>query len=95
MVTQAGNSFFYHEEYSQALKSIKTVFPIVLEYNVWIPSFAYACNFILASKHNYPTEIPAEEVDRRLNKRGVKTKFFNGKTYTAIINMPIYVNLKT
>ncbi|MCS7385429.1 MAG: polyamine aminopropyltransferase [archaeon GB-1867-005] len=94
MVTQAGNSFFYQEEYFEALKSIKAVFPIVREYNVWIPSFAYACNFILASKKHDPNKLTQNEVNIRLKKRSVTTKFFNGKTYMAMLNMPIYKNFK-
>ena len=90
MVTQAGNSFFYEKEYLEAVKAVKQVFPIVLEYNVWIPSFAYACNFILASKKYDPKTLTPNDVDERLKERNVETVFFSGKTWNAIINTPIY-----
>ena len=94
LVTQAGNSFFYEKEYDDALNALKQIFPIVIEYNIWIPSFAYACNFILASKHYDPNKLSINEIDRRLKERNVKTIFFNGKTWNAILNLPIYRNLR-
>ncbi len=90
MVTQAGNSYFYEEVYDSVLRAVKAVFPHVLEYNVWIPSFGYACNFILGSKKYDPRALTAEEVDKRLRERGVKTRFFSGSTYLSLLYTPIY-----
>ncbi len=90
MVTQAGSSFYYEQVYDRVLSSVRKVFPIVKEYNVWIPSFGYACNFIIGSKKYNPEELTAEEVDRRLKMRGVSVKFYSGKTHIALMNLPIY-----
>ena len=90
MVTQAGSSFYYEEVYDRVLESVKEVFPIVKEYNVWVPSFGYACNFIIGSKKYNPEELTVQEVDRRLNERKVTTKFYSGRTHIALMNLPIY-----
>jgi len=89
-VTQAGNSFFFEDVYDFVLNNIRRVFPLVFEYNVWIPSFGYACNFILGSKKYDPYALSAHEIDRRLTERGVETKFFCGATYLSMRYTPIY-----
>ena len=90
MVTQAGSSFYYEEVYDRVLNSVKKVFPIICEYNVWIPSFGYACNFIIGSKVYDPYKLTIDEIENRLKSRGVETKFYSGKTHIALMNMPIY-----
>ena len=90
MVTQAGSSFYYEEVYDRVLSSIENVFPIVKEYNVWIPSFGYACNFIIGSKRYSPDDLNPEVVDKRLRDRGVSTRFYSGRTHIALMNLPIY-----
>ncbi len=90
MVTQAGNSFFFEEVYDFVLSNVRRVFPIVFEYNVWVPSFGYACNFIIGSKKYDPYALSGEEVERRLAERGVETKFFCGATYLSMLYTPIY-----
>ncbi len=95
MVTQAGSSFYYEETYNRVLDSVKRVFPIVKEYNVWIPSFGYACNFIIGSKKYDSDKLSREEVDERLRARNVSTRFYSGKTHIALMNMPIYRKERT
>ncbi len=90
MVTQAGSSFYYENVYDRVLESVRQVFPIVKEYNVWIPSFGYACNFIIGSKRYDPEKLSIEEVDKRLKSRNVETRFYSGRTHIALMNMPIY-----
>ena len=90
MVTQAGSSFYYEEVYDNILKAINEVFPIVCEYNVWIPSFGYACNFILGSKRYNPKDITLSQIKQRIIERGVKTKFYNEVVHHAVLSLPIY-----
>ncbi len=90
MVTQAGSSFYYEEVYDKVLSSVREVFPIVKEYNVWVPSFGYACNFIIGSKRYDPEKLTVDEVDRRLRDRQVQVKFYSGRTHVALMNFPIY-----
>ncbi|MEM1572337.1 polyamine aminopropyltransferase [Pyrobaculum sp.] len=94
MVTQAGNSFYFPEAYDMVLSAVKANFPVVAEYNVWIPSFGYAVNYILGSLKYDPRALPAEEVDKRLADRGVKTRFYTGRAHVALMNMPMYRRLR-
>ncbi len=93
MVTQAGSSFYYPKTYDMVLENVRSVFPIVVEYNVWVPSFGYAVNFIAASRSLNPAKLTPDEVDARLSARGVTTRFYGGRTHVALMNMPIYRRL--
>ncbi|RLG87674.1 MAG: spermidine synthase [Thermoprotei archaeon] len=92
MVTQAGSSFYFEKVYDYVLNNIKKVFPIIIEYNVWIPSFGYACNFIIGSKKYNPKILSANEIEERLKKRDVKDKlrFYSSTTHISLMHMPIY-----
>ncbi len=81
VVTQAGNSWFYGEAYRYVLENMEEVFKHILEYYMWIPSFTYTNNFILASNKYDPYNLSIEDIDKRLRDRGIKTRFFNGKIY--------------
>ena len=89
LVTQAGNSFYYREVYDKVLENVKSVFPHVAEYAVWVPDFGYTNNFILASKKYNPKSLTARDVNERLAGRGVKTRLFNGDFYEALMKMSI------
>ncbi len=90
MVTQAGSSFYFEEVYDEVLSNVKKVFPIVVEYNVWIPCFGYACNFIIGSKKYSPLDLTVEEAEKRLKERSVKTLFYSGATHLALLHTPIF-----
>jgi len=90
VVTQAGNSFFFPDAYDMVLNGVKSVFPIVVEYEVWIPSFGYAVNYILGSLRHDPAALTADEVDKRLKERGVSTSFYSGRTHIGLMNLPIH-----
>jgi len=92
MVTQAGNSYFYGDVYDWVLQNVKKVFGIVVEYNVWVPSFSYTCNFIIGSKKHDPRKLAVEEIEERLRKWGVegKLRFYSGKAHIALMNTPIF-----
>ena len=94
VVTQAGNSFYFPAEYDMVLEGVKANFPIVAEYEVWIPSFGYAVNFILGSLRYDPHALTPSEVDERLRARGVKTAFYTGRVHLALMNMPIHRKLR-
>lgn len=93
VVTQAGNSFYFPEAYDWVLNNLSKNFLITVEYQVWVPSFGYAVNYILGSLRHDPRSLTIEEVDRRLAERGVSTKFYSGRTHLALINLPIYRRL--
>ncbi len=89
VVTQAGNSYFFPKAYEAVLGSISSVFREVCEYGVWVPSFLYTNNFIAASDEVNPCRLSAEEVDRRLRERGVRTRMYSGRTHVSMVNMPV------
>ena len=93
MVTQAGSSFFYPKTYLSVLKNVKEVFPIVREYWVWVPAFAYSCNFIIGSLKYDPAELNSRYIDDVLESRGVKGKLrlYNGNYHEALFKSPIIV----
>ena len=90
VVTQAGNSFFFPDAYDMVLNGVRSVFPIVAEYEVWIPSFGYAVNYILGSLRHDPAALTADGVDKRLKERGVSTSFYSGRTHIGLMNLPIH-----
>ena len=90
MVTQAGSSFFFEDVYREVLSNVRQVFELVREYNVWVPAFGYAVNFIIASLGRDPAALSAEEVDAALRANGVSTRFYSGRTHVALMNLPIY-----
>ena len=90
VVTQAGNSFFFPDAYDMVLNGVRSAFPIVAEYEVWIPSFGYSANLVLGSLRHDPAALTAEEVDKRLKERGVSTSFYSGRTHIGLMNLPIH-----
>ncbi len=90
VVTQAGNSFFFPDAYDMVLNGVKSVFPIVAEYEVWVPSFGYAVNYILGSLRYDPAALTAEEVEKRLRDRGVSTSFYSGRSHMGLTHLPIH-----
>ncbi len=90
IVTQAGSSFYYEEVYDKVLNSVKSTFPIIKEYNVWIPSFGYACNFIIGSLKYDPEKLSINEIEKRISERKIYTKFYSAKAHIALFNLPIY-----
>ncbi|RLG75959.1 MAG: polyamine aminopropyltransferase [Thermoprotei archaeon] len=89
MVTQAGNSFFYSDVYLYVLNNIKSVFPIVREYWQWVPSFGYACNFIIGSLKYDPAAVSEDRVNGILRERGVKTKIYSGAHHVSLLKGPV------
>ena len=91
MVTQAGSSYFYPDEYKYVLENVKKSFRYIGEYWTWIPSFGLNVNFILASNEHNPWELSDSEFDKKLAERGVKTKYINGSRFTGLLKIgPIY-----
>lgn len=89
IATQAGNSFFYDKSYNYVLNNIRMFFKYTTEYWVWIPSFGYACNFIVGSKTQNPSTIGIETFNERLRQRGVETRFINGRRFHGLVNVGI------
>ncbi len=89
MVTQAGNSFYYKKDYEYVYNNVRKVFPYTAEYWVWVPSFNYTCNFVLATKKQDPYKFTEEMLANRLKDRRVETKFINANRIIALLKMGI------
>ncbi len=89
MVTQAGNSFYYYETYKWVYDNLSRVFPITMEYEVWVPSFGYTCNFIIGSKRYDPVKLGVEDVNEILKSRHVDTRYYNGRVHQVFKYMSI------
>ncbi len=92
IVTQAGSSFFYPRTYTRVLNNIKAVFSKVREYWVWVPAFAYACNFVTASDALDPANLSSRYVNEVLKKRGVECKVYSGDFHEALFKIPILIS---
>lgn len=92
VVTQCGSSFFFPNTYRYVLDNVKRAFSIVREYGVWVPSFGYSCNFIIASEAYDPLRLSAKEVDDILKMRGVVARFYNGLVHEFLMRAPVLYN---
>jgi len=92
IVTQAGCSFYYPEHYRAILDSMSRIYRYTREYWIWVPSFGYAVNYIIASKNRDPASMGEREVDDVLEKNNVKDlKIYSGKTHEALMRLkPLY-----
>jgi len=89
IVSQVGNAFYYPREFDQAINDIKRVFKYTITYEVWIPSFGYSVNYVLATDIIDPLKIDSAEINNILRRRGVSTKFFSGEIYESLITRNI------
>lgn len=62
---------------------------MVREFAIWVPSFGYAVNYIIGSKKHDPLSLSIDEVDNRLKKRDVKTRFYSGRAHLGMLLTPI------
>lgn len=90
LVIQAGSSFLFPKEYRHVYDIVKSIFPLVTEYQVWVPSFMYAESFILATKGVDPVKLSSDAVDSVLRINGIKTRFYSGKVHSALMALGSY-----
>lgn len=90
LIVQAGSSFLFPREYGLVYDTVKLIFPLVTEYQVWVPSFMYSESFILATKGVNPIKLSSDIVDATLRINGVKTRFYNGKVHSALMALGSY-----
>ncbi|MEM1772513.1 MAG: methyltransferase domain-containing protein [Desulfurococcaceae archaeon] len=88
VVTQAGSSYFYPEEYKYVLNSVRINFKYTLEYWFWIPSFGLNVNFIVGS-NAYELDKEIGRIDERLKKRSVRTKFVNSLIIEGLLKLGV------
>ena len=90
-VIQAGSEALFKDAYVKVLKEGSSVFNLVREYSVWVPSFSYAESFIMASLGRDPLRLTAEEVNKTLSENLVKSlRFYNGEVHEALMKLSTY-----
>ena len=70
---------------SAVYNTLKSVFPIVLPYQVDVPSFGGPWGFCLASVNLTPP--PPDEIDKRISARGLSLKFYDGLTHQGMFSL--------
>lgn len=94
LVTQAGSSFFFPEVYEEIVSNLKRVFKTVREYWTWIPSFGYACNYVIASDEHDPLKLSPDKIDKIIESRGVANKYYDGRQHHAMFTNKVIVGYK-
>ena len=90
MSVQSGASSWTNlENFTAIINTLKSVFPIVHPYQVYVPSFVDMWGFATASLNVNPTEISSKELDRRISTRlSKKLKSYDGLSHQAIFTLP-------
>ncbi len=78
--------------FSAVNKTLKSVFPIVVQCIAYVPCFGGPWGFCIASLKHNPAEMTAEEVDRRIKARALKgLRFYDGETHRGMFALPKYI----
>jgi spermidine synthase len=78
--------------YHRTLSSLRAAFRIVRPYLVYVPLYGTWWGMATASDETDPLAIPVEEVDRRIQDRGLKDlQYYNGATHHGVFALPNYV----
>jgi len=73
-------------------RTLKSVFPAVLEYQAYVPSFGGPWGFTLASEEIDAFSLSPEELDARLSERlAGNLRFYDGVTHQGMFCLPRYL----
>ena len=76
--------------------TLKSVFPMVVQYVVYMQCFGGPWGFCIASKKYNPATLAPEEVDKRIAARALKgLKFYDGETHRGMFSLPKYIREAT
>jgi spermidine synthase len=72
--------------------TLKSVFPVVVPYIAYVPSYGGPWGFCLASRHNDPSSLTTQEVDDKVAYLGLGgLHFYDGTTHRSMFSLPRYV----
>jgi len=95
MVTQATSIFHSLSCFSRIYKTVSVVFPLTSAYRVEVASYSSPWGFVLGSKKFSPEFLTVDEIDKKLELRGIKDlKFYDGKTHQSIFSLPKHLRKK-
>ncbi|MEZ0346652.1 MAG: polyamine aminopropyltransferase [Infirmifilum sp.] len=92
MVTQATSTRYYIHAFAIIGNTIRTVFPYVGLYKVFVPTFYSEWGFAMGSLNRDPLSVPPDEVKHRLEK--LNLKYLDVETYTYLFKIPRYIREK-
>ena len=72
--------------------TLKSVFPIVAQYSIYMPCFGGPWGFCIASQKYNPALLTSEEVDDRIAARSLTgLEFYDGETHRGMFSLPRYI----
>lgn len=72
--------------------TLRSVFPVVVQYTAYVPCFGGPWGFCLASRNNDPSRFSPEEIDKKIAARSIKgLKFYDGLTHRNMFALPRYI----
>lgn len=78
--------------FSAIYQSLKAVFPVVVPYQAFIPSFSLPWGFIMASQSTDPRKITKKEIDKNIQKRlKGDLRYYDGETHVGQFVLPKHI----
>jgi spermidine synthase len=72
--------------------TLKSVFPLVVQYTAYVPCFGGPWGFCLASRQHDPSRFSPEEINERIVSRSLGgLHFYDGITHRGMFSLPGYV----
>jgi spermidine synthase len=72
--------------------TLKSVFPLVVQYTAYVPCFGGPWGFCLASRQNDPSRFSPEELNERIAARSLGgLRFYDGITHRNMFSLPKYI----
>jgi len=80
------------ENFAAIISTLKSVFPVVCPYQVYVPSFVELWGFATCSDSLNPASLSPEEIDHRIATRlNRELKSFDGTIYPTLFALPKYL----
>ena len=92
IIRQSGSTTLQANELKSNYRILKKIFPVVEVQLAAIPTYSGGFfSFITASKSINPKKMKTEEIERKINKLNLKTKYYNAEVHKASMGLPNYV----
>ncbi len=93
MAVQSESSRWYDlQAFVAIVNTLRAVFTFVSPYQVHIPSFSSLWGFSIASDTVQPTQLDAEEIDRRIVTRlSFPPRSYDGETHRGLFSLPRHI----
>ena len=90
IVIQAGFTTLTTDSAFPAIfNTIRNIFPVVVSYHIFIPSFGGEWGFVVGSKGPNPQALSPDEVDRRVVQRVTRPlRFYDGLGHQGMFSLP-------